>query len=373
MKTKVDAIIIDNNIFCKQCHDFCGYEKRLLPYLFDLIRISEIDLLTHPILMAEAKKYIYAIDCNNERKEYLAVKRKRAIDKLESIKKDLSIVIENVGKSLDSIIKELKTNILEDKQYNKMLEYYEDAITLPFDNKSVNDVFYDYFNSAPPFANEKKKNEFPDAFVLHALKKYAFKNKKNNILVLSDDSDWKETVGNIKNIVIKDKIDDVFKLLFEDENTRVAYCIEQLKEEINNSIEDLIENSALEPNEYYDIISDIEVTKINVVNTEGQTIISSSDQIIEIYIDSEILINGSFIFADNDIGFFDREERKFLYSPEKYIDFEDAIIEQKFILKIDNKDNKNPKLIDICLDGNNTIRFSIDYEKAIYQDFEYED
>ena len=63
---------------------------------------------------------------------------------------------------------------------------YSKAKMLPFTEPE--DVFKAYFNNEPPFnTSNDKKSEFPDAFIINAVKKYVNDNQTVNVLVVSDD------------------------------------------------------------------------------------------------------------------------------------------------------------------------------------------
>lgn len=66
----------------------------------------------------------------------------------------------------------------------------EGVIYWPQSGIDMLDVYEDYVDIEPPFeGKEDKKNEFPDAFALRVLEKYAQENK-TNIFVMSDDGGW---------------------------------------------------------------------------------------------------------------------------------------------------------------------------------------
>jgi hypothetical protein len=73
-------------------------------------------------------------------------------------------------------------------------EFFHDCeaeeIELP--KNAVHTVFDHYFKKQPPFGDAKKKSEFPDAFVLEALKEKAGRNGES-LYVISEDADFVST------------------------------------------------------------------------------------------------------------------------------------------------------------------------------------
>lgn len=63
------------------------------------------------------------------------------------------------------------------------------ATVVSVDAVSAKQLINLYFESAPPFARGKKKNEFPDAIALLSIQEWAYKNDKC-VIAVSGDSDW---------------------------------------------------------------------------------------------------------------------------------------------------------------------------------------
>lgn len=85
--------------------------------------------------------------------------------------------------------KEVKKKALE------LLEKIKsNAYIIPFSYcDNVKDVFEKYFDKKKPFGLEKKKEEFPDAFIIQSLEKYIKKNSLDKeIIVLTNDKDYVE-------------------------------------------------------------------------------------------------------------------------------------------------------------------------------------
>ena len=65
------------------------------------------------------------------------------------------------------------------------------ANVLELTDISIEEVFEKYFAGIPPFANDKKKHEFPDAFSLAAIERWC-KTSSGKMYVVSSDSDWQQ-------------------------------------------------------------------------------------------------------------------------------------------------------------------------------------
>jgi|SRR5690625_249732 len=105
---------------------------------------------------------------------------------------------------------------------------------IPYMNMDVKEIFEAYFNQEPPFGpNNNKKHEFPDAFALKMLEKWA-EEKGEKILLFSQDKDMTSYTSQF--LEVRDFA------TFVDEKVR-----QQIPEDIQNQIEDFIlhQNSCL--------------------------------------------------------------------------------------------------------------------------------
>lgn len=84
--------------------------------------------------------------------------------------------------------KSVKTNAL------KKLERFKsksNAYMIPYSYcTDVEGVFKKYFNKEKPFGADKKKDEFPDAFIIQALEKYCKNTSLPKVIVLTQDKDF---------------------------------------------------------------------------------------------------------------------------------------------------------------------------------------
>lgn len=145
--------------------------------------------------------------------------------------------VQKVIPSLDAIKRELQIQF----------EYFceeADFETIKIDGVLISDVFENYFSSNPPFS-EKKKDEFPDAFALFALKKEA-EDKKKEIYLVSDDNDWKDFCSLTKNLLYYKNLDTLLELLNKvnspDDFDECYELYHEREEEIKKEIENLFPN-----------------------------------------------------------------------------------------------------------------------------------
>lgn len=174
----IDTIFIDTSVFQKEAY-FKSTGR--VSKLFDLAKQGYIRILLPVITEKEWFKHFM----EGAKFEFPDFGRK------------LSVIGSN--KQVDEFLKrysELKSSIDFDDELKKSFKrhvnglgveridysYFEDRLEIVFDK---------YFKKEKPFGSNGKSKEFPDAFVLAGLEKYAIDNSIDKIIVFSADNDMK--------------------------------------------------------------------------------------------------------------------------------------------------------------------------------------
>jgi hypothetical protein len=87
---------------------------------------------------------------------------------------------------------------------------------IPIQDTSVSEVFDKYFARLPPFGEGKKKEEFPDAFVVNALQKWCARNNRK-IYVISGDEDMKSACRTDERLLSLNKLEELLDLVSKDD------------------------------------------------------------------------------------------------------------------------------------------------------------
>lgn len=200
------------------------------------------------------------------------------------------------------------------EQFNKFLVTAKTNV-IPTSEVSIIEVFNKYFLEEPPFNDKKKKNEFPDAFILLALEKWAFENNEN-MYVISKDNDMFEFCKNIDKLIYIAKIEELFdKLVSEDGylHSVVTHIINYYIEQINRAIS---ENFA--KLEFWVQDEEAEVKSIRTGNIDlNEIFIISADQdSAQISIEAKIVFYPELIYND-DTNLISKEIKQNIYVPIK--------------------------------------------------------
>lgn len=309
----IDAIIIDTSALEKYQFDFLGWTNQTITSLYNLLMEKNIELLTHFVLDNEIKNHIPKSSIV-ERTENLELTLRRNKDFFKLI--DIST---------EEAIEKLKKIDLKQAILSEYINLYSRAKILPFTEPE--DIFKAYFNEEPPFSTaNNKKSEFPDAFIINAVKKYVDDNPTVNILVVSDDSDWHNAFKTAERISICNSIDDA--ILTIQTADKIMPVIEDNTEAILSAISFWADCEAYDISEY-ETTDDVYVKKVQATNIYDIIPLKISASSVFFKCTANLKAEGSVRIIDYDHSYYDKEDRAYYYIAYSDIEFEnaDAIVE----------------------------------------------
>jgi hypothetical protein len=199
---------------------------------------------------------------------------------------------------------------------NKFKEFIDSENVQIISTQSVNikKVFDSYFKCEPPFGSGSKKHEFPDAFVLEALKDFSAK-KKQDLYIISSDSDMSSYSASHKRLIHLKDINDLFDLINKNDK--------ELEEPIRfaENVFNFLENEVLarakkhfkyaeymasdiSDNIFEDVISSVAVHKVEI---SANNILSVSDTNAEFEVIFRVSLTVDFSVPDHENAIYDRE------------------------------------------------------------------
>lgn len=208
-----------------------------------------------------------------------------------------------------------------DDIFKKIYEKFEEFIDSPnveiVSTEHVNPkvIFDNYFNSKPPFGKESKKHEFPDAFVLEAIKDIS-KSRHQTIYVISLDPDLKSYTQLHENLISLDNINNLNSLIIHnDEELKVPA---QFADDVFTFMEKDIFNRAFEHfkrAEYQasdiseDLFSDvIDNVTINKLKISEHNLLNVTENNAEYQVIFSVDLKVDFSVPDYDNAIYDRED-----------------------------------------------------------------
>ena len=243
----MDYVFIDTNIIKKEQYFKPGNKIQTLK---SLALKNMIGLVTTEITVSEIKANLYG-DLTSE---LACISKKEAL--LGHLTEFRLPKISDIRTRVDNIVDEFFEG---ENIYILGYDYCDDVAT----------VFSQYFSHQFPFGENKKKNEFPDAFVLSALEKFSRDNDDcedkddYRYVVLSLDSDIKNYKS--KRLYIPD-VDEYLNTIFTDGQNINIYLgvIYGHMKEINEKAEMQVRESLKNGGLYYRALGEIDVVDLEL-------------------------------------------------------------------------------------------------------------
>jgi len=298
-------VFIDTSVFRKYNFDF---EHKSIKRLIELSSIGVINLFITDIIYNEVIANIKA-------------------DVILACKK-ISVSDASILKNIDEFKKLLDPESITDKLMTNYKKFIMSAsiVILPTNPMVSKIVIDNYFNAKPPFG-VKKKDEFPDSFILETVLSWC-KDKGENAYLISTDPDWKVFCENNKNLEIKENFEEIINLFLRQEKDLKQLIlftdklIEDNKDLILIDIKDSISkipsyrydiDYGLSPKEHYCDAPGYEIANIDVIDIvdfiEIELVeISKNSAIYNII--AETLLNVEYYLEDYSYASYDKEDDK---------------------------------------------------------------
>lgn len=228
-------VTIDTNAFFATKYDFS--DNSPLDLLRNYVKNDKIKVVLSDIVIREAKNHIskqVSDVCGiarNLRTECLKTSTEHLItyvglDRLLELTRNKKELMINGTKLFDDFINDINAEIL-----------HSDLIDL-------DKVIDDYFEINPPFqSGEKKRKEFPDAFIASQITKRFGENEK--VAIISADNGFKDACKNTPNHMFFDSLSQLYDTINKEDAAYDAtmHVIEELQYYITSKITDHIKNN----------------------------------------------------------------------------------------------------------------------------------
>ena len=290
-----DFVFVDTSVFCKANY---FVKDGTISHLFQLHDKERILLLMPTITKREVQK--------NYRQDLV-----EQFDKLSRLHKLKNIETYNLPvMNKDDICKEVNCKISEMMNHVCELDYSY--------CQDVEAVFEKYFEKQYPFAGKGKEKEFPDAFALQAIEKYAADNQIKKVIVLSEDGDMTDyqspvldTSEDYKMYLSRKLKEDADLSGFEE---ALNDSLPNLERQINLKVEALLTN----PGTYQEVInlnevSDVSLNRFKVIlNSKDYYITSINEHSIDIDLHAKVDFSVCVEYLDLESSYYDREYDQWL-------------------------------------------------------------
>lgn len=357
MYNMIDAVIIDTSAFVVEQCDFIGLSSAILPSLFSLLEERKIELLSHSILYEEVKKHIYS---------------SVLLEKLSNLKTAITRyknVLPLIDISADETINKIDSLGLEARMTNAFEGFYQRAITLPY--PKAESIFEQYFSNQPPFSeNGNKKSEFPDAFVIEAIKQYLSSHLTYSILVISDDSDWQKALAETPRISFAKSISQGMRILQSSES--IMPIFDAIKTDLEKDILLNAECECYELNGFEPVDDDVEITSVKVKEISDDIIplkISETSVLLRTY--AKLKLSGNSTVLDESRSYWDKEDGCYMFVAYNDMSFDNgsAEVEVEVSITFDPEEPEDSASIESTkLNVQFNIEVDVDEDNIVYSD-----
>ena len=316
MENRITAVLIDTSAYhYRQC-DFAGITSEMIPMFLQLMDSNRIPVLSHPILDNEVRKHI---------KDSQIVERARALCK--ALKKGQSI-LRSVGSWDERILSEASPEKITDTLTESYEEFKRYFVMLPY--VDAKEVFEDYFNVKPPFSTTAdKKAEFPDAFILKGLFEYCKENPNAYILVVSNDSDWHNTLRNNSQIKLVSTLQDALLTIWPQLNkSEFVWWLWDFKiPEIMSKVASTAEDEAFSIDGIYEL-EDIEIYSVRTTGMVGHmTPLEITEESVLLHAEVSLSVDGVAEYLDESRSVWDKEDQEYIFAAYSRLEFHNASAE----------------------------------------------
>lgn len=317
MGKQISAVLIDTSAYHNRQCDFSGFNSVMIPTFLTLMETNRIPVLGHPILNNEVRKHI---------------KKSQILERVQALNKSIKHckgVISSFGISPEDLMDQMGVDRVEKTLLDAYEEFGRRFVMLPY--VDAQEIFEDYFNTNPPFSeNGKKKSEFPDAFVLKGLLRYCEEHPDAQILVVSNDPDWKKTLNANQQIDLVDTLKDALVFLWPQlsDKTEFVYRIWSAKSpEIMVEIGSAAEREAFSL-DGIDELEDIEISNIRATSMlSDMTPLEITEDSALIHITAALSVDGVAEYFDESRSYWDKEDQIYYFKAYSRMTFKEASAE----------------------------------------------
>ena len=229
------AVTIDTNIFDAAKFDLCNTST--LKILANYVENGKIEVALSDIVVRESKRHIA-----DQVEKICGIMRKARTDALKGASEHL---ISTIG--LGDILRIIRN---KDELIAKVEEMFDDflrtinAEILGADLIDISLILDDYFGTKPPFeSSEKKKSEFPDAFIAQQIRK-RFSEKKQ-VAIVSNDKGFIKACGESKNHLFFSSLGELYDAISKEDAAydETIAVIKELQLRISVAVKEYIKDN----------------------------------------------------------------------------------------------------------------------------------
>lgn len=294
MPLQTRNVFIDTEFFVKAGLDF---SSKTIDSFRDICGAGELFHITSTIVVREVKRKI---------SEHI----NEAINGVKSFRRKAKILASSENDVVKDLFRQFDYGEIEVHAIKVFEDFLDESGTRVVDLKDVdgNEVVDMYFNQIAPFQDGKKKNEFPDAFTMLAVRSAL--REREEIYVVSEDKDlvaFCEDNPRFIHIDSLSKILDLYNTHDEERSEFIKNYISEREGDIKEAIVSQIEDAdAYNSSTWED--AEVDEFSITGISDLEPSIIHIDDEGCQIVCDVEVEYSVTVIGPDYNNGVYDRED-----------------------------------------------------------------
>jgi hypothetical protein len=187
-------------------------------------------------------------------------------------------------------------------------EFLGDAAvtTIPYANANLDDIFERYFSVRPPFESGKKKSEFPDAFALDSVRRWACDNK-TTVYVVSRDVGMQRYCEEVPELNYVDSVEQFLDMAVrQDEEMagRIKAIIAADREVLEERLNQEFPYMGFYIDDREGVVEDVTVTGADI---HDFLIVELKDGVATVELDVTVTFNADVSYDDIEHGIWDSE------------------------------------------------------------------
>jgi hypothetical protein len=179
--------------------------------------------------------------------------------------------------------------------------------TIPLESASASDVFDAYFSGQPPFDDEKKKSEFPDAFNIYALESWC-KSTNEKVYVVATDPDIARHCRQSERLILLPRAGE-YADLFNRESATMRLVEESTQENLDPLREAI--TKTFEESGFYldDLEGDVNEVKVEEVEIGDLSLLTVDGGVAQFEVSGNINFSADISYDDPETGIWDSEDK----------------------------------------------------------------
>jgi hypothetical protein len=192
------------------------------------------------------------------------------------------------------------------------------ATDIPLKHASPEKIFDDYFSHHAPFGEEKKKDEFPDAFVIDSIRKWCGQ-ESQTMYIISGDGDMKDCCGEDGPLFHLPDVAAFVDLVIRQDEANSKFALRAFQEhegQIKSAIEAAFRDAGFFLTDQTG--EDVDIVSVDEIDLGYPDLLRADDDEAVVEILPMITFTAELSYEDPDSGIWDSEDKVMLFVQTKH-------------------------------------------------------